>query len=160
MHEETKRLPIPQRFKVARILAGSFIVSVLLYALLIYLIRSSSTTVMPPVDPVLRVVIYVGALSTMLCGRALLDKVFPLPAADGATDDTVGAALVTRLVILNACFESGAILGLLTFFMSHRITDFAILGGLTVLLQLANFPDRVEWENTARRFGLNWNLDQ
>jgi hypothetical protein len=146
-----------KRFKVARVIGLFYIGTLVAYALLIFLIRLPAAAPPPrPVEPVLRIAVWIFGLAAFAAGLALADRFVPRPAE--VNDDTIGQMLMTRMIIRLACFDAAAIGGLLVFFLTHDWTDFALLASLAFALKLGHQPSRAQWLNESRAAGLSWQL--
>lgn len=150
-------IPLPKRFQIAQIIAFAFVASIGTYAFLIFIMRTAGEPQPPrPFDPMFRTLLWITGLAAMAVGPTLMDKLLPRPTT--IDDVTVAGYLQTKMIVKLAVIETGAIFGLLIFFLTHTWNDFAMLGGISAALMLLELPTRSAWENEARAFGLNWTL--
>jgi F0F1-type ATP synthase membrane subunit c/vacuolar-type H+-ATPase subunit K len=137
--------------RTSRIVHAALVGSLLLYAVVVHVVRTTGAAPPPLHEPTLgrlRPALYglgAGVALTLVILRSRW-----LPAGHAAP---TLAALQTRLVVLLALAEVVAVFGLVLFLLGGVIRDFYVLWLPAIGLQLLLTPTREVWEAVARGGG-------
>ena len=148
---------VETRLRVSRIIHAAMVVSLVVYAVVVHMLRAVvewKPVAEPAVVETVRWLLY-GLGAAALMGVLLLRSRFVSAKALGEIARRAGTGvalrqLQTRLIVFLAVSETPAVYGLVLFMLGGVLHDFYLLWAASLIGHLALTPKRDLWEEVAR----------
>ena len=152
-------LELPARCRLAQMIGGALVASVVVYAILVEVIRArrggfAGFAPAVPIDT-LRMVFIVLAIADLALIRFIRSRILtaPAPTSQAGTAPPVIQRLMSASVVSLSMCLAIAVYGLVLFLIGGRPVDFYGFAIVAVLGLAVFFPRQSQWEEWARRDG-------